>query len=134
MVNIDYDKFRSFSRLYMSYFGIELARHIWLWLWLCMEEPTYFLFYSSMTMTRWQHSVIGFIINSGCQNNGSSDQWQCHRQQESKPRPRLSRLRSSVTVVIFLDITSAILPLTSEYSFYLVWVRDLGLGLGLGLG
>ena len=37
-----------------------------------------------------------------------------------------------ITAVIFVDITSAILPLTSEYSFSLVMVRDLGLGLGLG--
>ena len=37
-----------------------------------------------------------------------------------------------ITAVIFVDITSAILPLTSEYSFSLVRVRDLGLGLGLG--
>ena len=37
-----------------------------------------------------------------------------------------------ITAVIFVDITSAILPLTSGYYFSLVRVRDLGLGLGLG--
>ena len=37
-----------------------------------------------------------------------------------------------ITAVILVDITSAILPLTSGYSFSLVRVRDLGLGLGLG--
>ena len=39
-----------------------------------------------------------------------------------------------ITAVIFVDITSAILPLASEYSFYLVKVRDLGLGLELCYG
>ena len=39
-----------------------------------------------------------------------------------------------ITAVIFVNITSAIMPLTSEYSFSLFRVRDLGLGLGSGLG
>ena len=55
---------------------------------------------------------------------------------ESKPRLRFSRLRSSDYGGNLLRYRgpSAILLLTIEYSFFMIYVRDLGLGLGLGLG
>ena len=51
--------------------------------------------------------------------------------------PEMARIKTQtkiVTATLFITsaITSAILPLTSEYSFSLVRVRDLGLELGLG--
>ena len=61
----------------------------------------------------------------------------CQRQQGGKnqnPDRDCHGYALLITAVIFVDITPAILPLTSEYSFSLVRVRDLGLGLGLDLG
>ena len=51
------------------------------------------------------------------------------RPQESNPDQDCHVYALLITAVIFVDITSAILPLISEYSFSLVRVRDLGLGI-----
>ena len=56
MVNNDYDKFRSFSRLYMTISASNL--HI-IFAW----KSRQIFSFSLKIMARWQHSVTGLIIN-----------------------------------------------------------------------